>query len=1408
MRAYVVALTATLTPTLLLAQPQPRLLPFSVVEPGIVTRIERFPALSAPGTQITGMVEDQRGFLWCRTNRGLARFDGYELRFYPEADADTAGSLISDLQSLAIDGDNIVWGGTSSAGVIRFDPSTGQSRRYRGRDDDPVAIGAGANRLFVSSDGELWAAGKSGLARYDRSTDAFVRYYLPPDYGGPPEDTVPYGYPITSICELGRSIWIGLVRDGLAEFDRGEGRWIKYIRPTLPGIGLSGNGVRTLYPDAHGHLWIGSSGGLDRYDPRSGAWKHFSLPKAPPRESPTRVRTLTGSARPWSIVPDDFGGLWIAMIGSGVARFEIATGGMRQFRHDEQDANSIPSDFVLYLFGGRSTPKAAKMLTRPEAAYSIVWIPPNVYGAPSGMEGVHRAIVRPDPCTSVIFPWKPGTPQEIVCGLAHESPGKVWACVYTGTVSLLDLRSRILTRHGDSLFQLSGLHRLRDGTVLVFTRTHKARRVDPRQRFLCSFCPDLNVTRTLEESAEHIWLGCRSDAGTSFVSLLERHTGRFTVFPRQDADTAAYHDESVTCMCRDDRGDLWYGTAGGGVIKFDPVQRTYRRYAIPPGPAPRLPGNVITALVSESPGRIWVGTTSGVALFHSDAGTFEPVQSHLREGGELYVRDMVDDGAGNLWIAAHERVVCFTRSTRSFRSITPPPSFQTSTFWSVSYDTNSRTVAFGGRGGYFFFPRDHPPAAPDPPPIVLTSFKVYEKTHPLGGEPWSLRSIPLGAADNFFSFTFSALDYLDPGRNQYAYCLEGVDPDWVYAGTRRYASYTNLEPGRYIFKVRGMNSEGVWNDEGNRVEIVIPSPWYRTLWAYAAYIILSGGLLYAWYRYDRKRAVLKQSLERKEFETRKVREIDEMKSRFFANISHEFRTPLTLMLGPVDRFIERYGHDEHALETLEMMRRNGHRLLELINQLLDLSRLDAGKMRVQVRPLDLVEFTSELVAAFQSLAETRGIHLVFDPGQEEIIAYTDRDKFEKILNNLLSNAFKFTADGEIRVVLRVIDSGRERQVTAAQAGGRVELVVSDTGVGIDEEHLGKVFDRFYQVDASQKQGVAGTGLGLALTRELVDILRGDITVESAPGRGSVFSVRLPSGKAAWGPEEIATDKLLPVAARIRPLTEPLSEVESPEAEGSAGEPGRPVVLVVDDNLDVRRYLCEVLRRWFAVEEAGNGEEALHKTREMPIDLVISDVMMPVMDGVRFCREIQTDERTNHIPVILLTARATTEGRIEGLDAGADDYVIKPFDVRELAARVRNLIASRRKLWEKYHRQVTLGPADIPVTSADERFLKRFSECMEQHLADSSYDTEALAHDLCMSRMQLNRKLHALTGHSTHLLVRQYRLRRAARLLRERAGTVSEAAFESGFNNLSHFARAFREEFGVLPSDYRDHPPEA
>jgi len=1411
MRACHAGILVAFLPALLQAQTKTWSAPFLLTSPGISTRTEKFEALSPAGTQISGFAMDRKGFLWCRTNKGLARFDGYELKVYSTEIADTAGAFRSDLQAIAVDGDGFVWGGTTNGGVQRLDPATGQSRWYRGREDDSTSIGTGATRLLVTSDGQLWAGAKYGLATYNRASDSFIRHALPPDCPRVWEGVVPPGYIITSLCELERSIWVGLIGGGLAEFNRETGVWKRYTQRASTGVGPSQDIVRAVRADRTGHLWIGTRNfGLDRHDPRTGTWDHFSVTK----NGISRLKNDTirvPSLPVWAIDEDDFGGIWIVALSAGIFRFDPATGEFLQYRHDNADRNSIPSDLLVWIGAARfrQEPDSASPQSRP--GNSIIWIPPTVYGAAFASEGAHRVIVRKDPCTSILASGKDGASRFFACALSHDSPDRIWAGRFGGGIVLFDLQTRMARVYSsDPSDGILRLGRLRDGTLLATTRLiFRASILDRQRDAFVPFVPDLRVTCFLEDSDSLLWLGCRSAMGMSYVASVNRRTGRSTIYPRQDSDSASYVDETVLSMCNDGRGALWYGTGGGGLIRFDLKQRAYRRYAGNPDSVNALVANGVRALIPDSAGKLWVGTMGGLALMDCDRGTFDHVHSRLLDNSELYIRDMVDDGEGRLWIAAHERAVCFTKATRTFRVLTPPAQFQTSQFWSAAFEPQTRSVAFGGTGGFFMFSIDDSPAASDPPPVVLTSFKVFEKPYPLDAEIWSLKSITLPHSASFFSFTFAALDYINSANNQYAYRLEGVDPEWVHAGSRRYVSYTNLDPGKYVFKVRGANSEGIWNEKGTSIEIIVLSPWYRTSWAYGAYALLAGGLLYVTWRFDRRRTALKQRLQMKSFEAAKMHEVDEMKSAFFANISHEFRTPLTLILGPLEQFAERFKNDERALATLSIMRRNGLRLLQLINQLLDLSRMDAGKMTVRVRSLELVALSRALVMSFLSLADRKKISLIFDPEEYEIIAYGDRDKFEKILTNLLSNAFKFTGEGgEIKVVLRLANGQNGEPFRDGAHGRRVELVVSDTGVGIEAAHIGKVFDRFYQVQSSLAQEQGGTGIGLALTKELVELLRGEITVESVPGHGSTFTVRLPFDRADWRPEEIVTEEKTSGSMVTDSTTAVLSLEDHSQAPETLREAGKPVVLIVEDNADVRTYVRGFLEKQFTVEEAENGKAGLEKAREMGIDLVISDIMMPVMDGVQLCRELKGDDRTSHIPVVLLTARATPEGKLEGLDIGADDYVVKPFDARELMARVKNLIDTRRKLWEKYHRQVTLGPTDIPVASLDERFLKRLAEHIERHVADAAYDTEAVARDMCMSRMQLNRKLNTLTGKSTHEVVREFRLQRAAVLLRSHAGNISGVAYDVGFNSLSHFARAFRERFGVVPSEFVElHPPQ-
>lgn len=631
---------------------------------------------------------------------------------------------------------------------------------------------------------------------------------------------------------------------------------------------------------------------------------------------------------------------------------------------------------------------------------------------------------------------------------------------------------------------------------------------------------------------------------------------------------------------------------------------------------------------------------------------------------------------------------------------------------------------------------------------------------------------------------------------------------------------TNLDPGEYTLRVKGSNNDGVWNEEGASLVINISPPWWRTGWAYALYVILFGLALYGLRRFELRRTQLQNELEMKDFEAQKLQEVDRMKSRFFADISHEFRTPLTLMLGPVEKILPAI-KDKERREDLRVMQRNARRLQRLVEQLLDLSRIEARRMPLRAQQADIVPKIREWVASFVSLAESKNISLNLHFPDQPILAYFDAEKLEKIVYNLLSNAFKFTPEGgKVIVEIVIVDLGLqiaeewEKRKSAirnpkSEIDQFVQLTVKDTGIGIPKEHLPHIFDRFYRASEALTGEQGGTGIGLALTKQFVELHHGEIKVESEIGKGSTFIVRLPLGKDHLQPEEIAAsgkgqeaidrDAIVP---SIQPsIDPPIQDRASSDKYPATKSTERPLLLIVEDNADMRSYLRNSLSPDFEIVEAENGEAGYQVACKKTPDLIVSDVMMPVMDGFALCEKLKTDQRTSHIPVILLTARAGQEDKLEGLEIGADDYLTKPFDARELQIRVKNLIAQRQRLRERFSREITVQPKDITVTSIDEKFLQQALDTVEANMSDSDFQIDQFCRAIGMSRSTLNRKLRALTGLSTNVFIRTLRLKRAAQLLEKKSATIVEIAYEVGFNNPSYFAECFRQQFGKAPSEY-------
>ncbi|MEE9463237.1 MAG: response regulator [Bacteroidales bacterium] len=530
-----------------------------------------------------------------------------------------------------------------------------------------------------------------------------------------------------------------------------------------------------------------------------------------------------------------------------------------------------------------------------------------------------------------------------------------------------------------------------------------------------------------------------------------------------------------------------------------------------------------------------------------------------------------------------------------------------------------------------------------------------------------------------------------------------------------------------------------------------------------------------------------------------IMEMDQMKTRFFSNVSHEFRTPLTLIIGPLEDILSKEELTEKNRVAMERMHRNAIRLLGLINQLLDLSKLDAGSMKLKMSESDIMRFSRLIISSFQPLADRKNIQYNINIPEKEYITYFDQDKIEKILTNLLSNAFKYTPEeGEVNCQVKIESRGRNK------GQDFMNIRISDSGPGIPIEMVDKIFDRFYQVEGSWQHSSGGTGIGLSLTRKLVGLQHGQIKVESAEGKGSTFTIVIPLGKEHLDKHEflIREKEDIEDAGIVNVvIASGAYENRQTEEDDIEEKDGKPRILVVEDSEDVRAHLLDNLEDQFKMQEAEDGEEGLSLATDTIPDIIITDLMMPRMDGVELCKKLKTDERTSHIPVIMLTAKATVESRIEGLETGADAYMTKPFNMQELQTRLKSLIEQRKILRERFSKETDLGPSDIAVTSVDEKFLNKAIQIIEDNLGDCDFDVTAMTGEIGMSRMQLFRKLKALTNQTPSEFIRTIRLKRGAQLLKKNFGNVAEITYEVGFNNLSYFAKCFRELYGVSPSEY-------
>lgn len=956
----------------------------------------------------------------------------------------------------------------------------------------------------------------------------------------------------------------------------------------------------------------------------------------------------------------------------------------------------------------------------------------------------------------------------------------------------------------------------------------------------------------VHEGKNHLWIGTW---GRGVVRIpIDRNKGELVKTDVLYYENIPGNPNSITLnnihgMCEAENGYLWVCTNGEGLCLIKPdipygTEGSVLRFLNDPRDKNSISSNLPTAVLAYGE-EVWVGTVKGIDVYKD--GKFKNILSNddikqlfrAHDGNIYALSDIglyvsrkeegfrkfnkvvsptvglfspiaVQDNAGRIWLSETNGLRVYDPVSGNTTLCIGHGPFKASALSFLSESVSSK--------GYIGFALEKTLITFDPAQLKIDSSKTYplitkalvNYKQPIAGEQKLIEGhyrIPayitvldqliLDHLHNNFSLEFSAMEMTAPGKNFYKYKLDGYDHDWIETNASdRVATYTNLDPGNYLFKLKASNHYGVWSDAEKTLKVkILPPPW-RTWWAYSGYLMLVTGLLIGARRLIVQMERYKASMQVEHVELEKAKEVDRVKTSFFTNISHEFRTPLTLIKGPVQDLLEKYTSDPKTQEKLKLVQRNSDLLLKLINQLLDLAKLESGSLKVEKTEGDVFSFVRAVASSFESFARQKHVALQVDVPEGSCAALFDMDKVETILINLINNAIKFTPSGGSVAVIAGVGRNESEQTRDPQI---VALTVRDTGIGIPPEHQQKIFERFHQISEAHKE--VGTGIGLALVKELVALMGGEIGLTSEVGVGSEFKVQIPI-------EMVASYQSPGIGEKVK-ISE-LEQIETGNRQPAAmnnqsndDESNKPQVLVVEDNTDLRKFIIDSLGTEFNFLEAENGKQGLSISQSEVPDLIISDVMMPEMDGITMAGKIKTDIRTSHIPLILLTAKSSEDSKLSGLQSGADDYLTKPFNKNELLLKVRNGISRQQKLREKLRAELMSTAPKVEVLSEDEKFLNTVKEKILERLSDEQLSVESLAEDMGMSRVQLYRKVSGLTDISVNELIRKLRLQRAAQLLSQNWGPVSQVAYEVGFSNLSYFSKVFKEEFGVLPSEYAE-----
>lgn len=1312
---------------------------------------------------VNTIISDHNGDLWIGTDNGILKItlnsDGNKIlssKYFNAAQV--TGSLSGNLVNCIYqDRHERIWVGTD-LGLNLYDWDTGSFITFRNNPANPATLSSDeVETIFQDRYDNLWVGTIYGLNRFDTENELFERYFHFPGQTSSVTHNV-----ISCITEdLNGNVLIGTL-GGLSIYSVAENNFYNYTYDINSPHGINNDFINSILSDDEGNVWIGTErGGINRYNTFQNEFDYYvHIPGNDNSLSHNSVNSIL----------EDEKNLWIGTAGGGLNKLDKLTGAYKHFLYVPDDPNSLSSDFVTSLL--------------------------------------------------------------------RDCNGDLWIGTWGSGLNQLKTQNEGLGRFEQYVSQPDNRNSL----------------------------PNNYVSSITEDRQGNLWIGTKGG--------LVMHQPGTDNFENVYTDNSGVQISLVGCLKFDHDGNLWIGTEEGlykltskDPAPVSPGNCTITRYLKTPGNKGTISGNYVISIYVDRSGTPWFGTYGdGLNKLITDPLTNkESFVSYTRNEGLVnnIVYGILEDDTGNLWLSTDNGLSKFNPEIEEFNNYSLSDGLLSNQFyWSSCFKNTNGRMYFGGMKGLLAFQPERIIDRDFRHNLSITEFMIYNQPVEIGREYYDrvILDRPISETGKIrlphkireFSVGFSALDYDQTDKIQYAYMLEGFDDEWNYVGLeRRFVSYTNLKGGDYTLLINTALIEGNWSPDPLSIQIrVIPPFWARWWFITAVVLILIISVVsYNWYRTyalkERKRILeilikertrqiegQKEQLEMQNLEiieqrdklmelNKKVQEANRHQMRFFTHMSHEFRSPLTLIISPLEEITSEMSERGPLLNKLLLVKKNANRLLHLVNQLMEVRRIKTGNIELKAREIDIVKFLENISQPFSSLARQKNIDYDFISDRKSINTYADTEKLEIVFYNLVSNAIKYTPEhGRISIEISLVESEpiphvSDEEVAIVKQKGYsinkyVSIIVRDSGIGIESEQLKEIFKRFYKTPDDYNKYSYGTGIGLYLTKELIKAHRGWLFASSIPGQGSDFRCLIPFGKDYLRENEISekAGKSF-VVPRENLNTSVLDEYFENSMDKMRAQPSsrskiisaKPLILFVDDDIELCDYIADYLSNEFEVMIAENGEDGLEKARQYLPDLILSDNMMPKMDGYELCSSVKSDLHTSHIPFILISARSDEEAMIEGLDVGADDYITKPFELKILEAKIRTIIENRLKLKKLFSSSLITDLKKVTTSSVDNKFLKRSVEIVEDHLIDSRFGVQSLAEHLNISRSLLHKKLTAIVGQSANDFIVSIKLKHSAKLILEGNLMISEIAYQVGFNDPKYFTRCFKKHFGKTPSEY-------